>query len=299
MVRTISINEEIKIGEWEIDMKTVERRERIVVLVGERGFVSVSELSRKLQVSEVTIRSDLTFLDSEGLLKRALGGAVPFRSCSAASARFPGDPDPVQEAKSVARPPLGFDDPMAKEKLVIAELAADRIVANETVFLDGSNTSLYLARELARRTCRIIVATNSIELAEELGAAPQIQVILLGGEFHSRFHATFGSLTEAAVSGIRASKAFVSPMALELDRGIMIGSSMTGSIRRLMLQNATQRVLLADHSKFSTTGILPLVDWEGFDCVITDRRPPEAFLARMTAHGISCIVPESGGTPCI
>jgi DeoR family fructose operon transcriptional repressor len=53
------------------------RMERIVNLVGERGFMSVTELSRLFQVSEMTIRRDLERLDESGILRRTYGGAVP------------------------------------------------------------------------------------------------------------------------------------------------------------------------------------------------------------------------------
>ena len=43
--------------------RTKERRERIVTLAKQDGFVSVVELAQLFQVSEVTIRSDLDVLE--------------------------------------------------------------------------------------------------------------------------------------------------------------------------------------------------------------------------------------------
>ena len=55
--------------------RTKERRERIVTLAKQEGFVSVTALSQLFNVSEVTIRSDLDVLESQGRLIRTHGGA--------------------------------------------------------------------------------------------------------------------------------------------------------------------------------------------------------------------------------
>jgi DeoR/GlpR family transcriptional regulator of sugar metabolism len=67
-----------------------ERLDQIVELVQARGFVSVKELSRLLDVSEVTIRRDLQQLDDEKRLKKTYGGAVPTRALS-----VPAEPSPA------------------------------------------------------------------------------------------------------------------------------------------------------------------------------------------------------------
>ncbi|HVP22133.1 MAG TPA: DeoR family transcriptional regulator [Anaerolineaceae bacterium] len=57
-------------------MAANERYEQIEVLVDERGFVSVRDLSEIFQVSEMTIRRDLQRLEEEGRLRRTFGGAA-------------------------------------------------------------------------------------------------------------------------------------------------------------------------------------------------------------------------------
>ena len=52
------------------------RHEKIVALVNERRFLSVSEISRLCGVSEMTIRRDLEKLDKKEMIKRTYGGAV-------------------------------------------------------------------------------------------------------------------------------------------------------------------------------------------------------------------------------
>ncbi len=49
---------------------------QIAEIVRKQGEVKVDELSELLQVSNVTIRQDLTYLEQQGYLKRSFGGAI-------------------------------------------------------------------------------------------------------------------------------------------------------------------------------------------------------------------------------
>jgi DeoR/GlpR family transcriptional regulator of sugar metabolism len=65
-----------------------QRLEQIVRLVEEQGFLSVAELSRLCQVSEMTIRRDLTYLDEQKRIQRTYGGAAPLRGEPGATEPF-------------------------------------------------------------------------------------------------------------------------------------------------------------------------------------------------------------------
>ena len=56
----------------------VEKRHQMILELLERdSYSDISTLSRMLQVSEMTIRRDLSRMDEEGLLMRVHGGARP------------------------------------------------------------------------------------------------------------------------------------------------------------------------------------------------------------------------------
>jgi DeoR/GlpR family transcriptional regulator of sugar metabolism len=60
-------------------MAADDRLEQITLLVDERGFLSVRDLSDHFQVSEMTIRRDLQRLDEKGSLNRTYGGAASLK----------------------------------------------------------------------------------------------------------------------------------------------------------------------------------------------------------------------------
>ena len=53
-----------------------QRRQTLSDLVAQRGFVSLTDLSSLMEVSESTVRRDLDFLHEAGVLRRTHGGAI-------------------------------------------------------------------------------------------------------------------------------------------------------------------------------------------------------------------------------
>ena len=138
-----------------------QRRERIRTLVRE-GVARVEDLRKTLKVSVATIRGDLEVLEEQGKVRRVHGGAVSTES---------------RLEESV------FDDKTtqsSKEKLRIAEEAYRMIEREESIFIDGGSTTLFLARMLCDRN-DLTVVTNSLRAALEL-AEKGPRVILTGGE---------------------------------------------------------------------------------------------------------------------
>src|SRR5215472_529813 len=53
-----------------------ERRQRVLDLVGERGFITLADLAQTVAVSESTLRRDLDYWHQQGMLRRTHGGAM-------------------------------------------------------------------------------------------------------------------------------------------------------------------------------------------------------------------------------
>jgi len=61
------------------------RLDQIVTLLNEHGFLTVAEISRLCDVSEMTVRRDLDLLNSQDRIQRTYGGAVPLNNKNRAS----------------------------------------------------------------------------------------------------------------------------------------------------------------------------------------------------------------------
>src|SRR5512133_718760 len=115
-----------------------DRQVNILKLLEENNQTSVNELSSRLGVSSATIRQDLSFLESEGLIKRVHGGAV------------------LEDAEDLSnRLGVNYD-----RKLRIARKAAGLVNDGETILIESGSTNALLARELIKKKNITIITTN-------------------------------------------------------------------------------------------------------------------------------------------
>src|SRR3954471_13666314 len=131
------------------------------------GEVTIHDLQTRFGVSPMTARRDLAILAERGLARRTHGGAV-VPSIAAGENSF--------------RHRLG-DAPDAKARL--AEAAFAMLAPGETVFLDASSTTFFVARLIAERGLAVRVITNSLPVLQELAGSEQAdtEVVALGGTF--------------------------------------------------------------------------------------------------------------------
>ncbi|WP_157871685.1 DeoR/GlpR family DNA-binding transcription regulator, partial [Streptomyces aurantiacus] len=121
-----------------------QRRALILDEVRRRGGVRVNELTRKLGVSDMTVRRDLDSLARQGVVEKVHGGAVPVVEASTHEPGF--------EAKS------GLEL-TAKED--IARAAAVLVAPGTAIALSGGTTTYALAHQLLD-VPDLTVVTNSV-----------------------------------------------------------------------------------------------------------------------------------------
>ncbi|MFW5844452.1 MAG: DeoR/GlpR family DNA-binding transcription regulator, partial [Spirochaetota bacterium] len=112
------------------DFIPVERQQKILDVVDDRGVVRVTELSNLFGVSEITIRRDLIALESEGLLTRSHGGAISPR-------HFQREPHYAQKGERNLR-----------EKQTIGRAAAAMVEPGETILVNSGSSTLEFLRRL-------------------------------------------------------------------------------------------------------------------------------------------------------
>lgn len=211
-----------------------ERQAEIARLVEDRGRARVTELAGSFGVSSVTIRKDLDVLADQGRVVRTHGGAI---------------------APRVRGQDLHYDvrDRMQQaEKSAIGKLAATRVNDGESIIVDASTTSLYLARELMQRTPgqSLTVVTNSIRLASEMAIRPDISVLLMGGRVRARSLSLVGQLGDGVLRRVNVQKAFVGAAGFTAEEGLTETTEEEAQIKRAMVAAAREVYALVDNSKW-------------------------------------------------
>jgi DeoR/GlpR family transcriptional regulator of sugar metabolism len=232
-----------------------ERRQLILEMVRANGAVSLRDLARVVQTSEVTVRRDVRALEAEGLLDRRHGGAV----LPGGYTREPGFP---QKAHLVT-----------PEKMAIADLAATMVGEGEAVVLGAGITAQELARRLAR-VPGLTVVTNSLLVAQALAHANRVEVVMTGGTLRGSNYALVGSGAEQSLQGLRVSRAFLSGSGLTAERGLSTSNMLSSSVDRALVQAAGEVVVLADHTKLGTDTMFQTVPTDMITHLVTDQPPP-------------------------
>jgi DeoR/GlpR family transcriptional regulator of sugar metabolism len=253
-------------------MSILDRRRSTLELISHKGFVSLSELTQALGVSESTARRDLEALEQGGSIRRTHGGAV-----------------------SIAEPQatrLGFADreaTAAAEKRAIAAAISEMIIDNQTVILDGGTTCCQVAEKLGGR--RISVITNSVPIAARLGGEVDTEVTLLGGYLYPRTGVTLGAAAEEMLASLRAERLVMSCAAANPD-GVFNVNEMMTAVEQRMIAVADEVILAVDHTKFGRRAIAHLCEWSAVDLVVTDAGVDETTRAWLADRGVPLVAAE-------
>ncbi|MEV6112127.1 DeoR/GlpR family DNA-binding transcription regulator [Streptomyces sp. NPDC052109] len=235
-------------------MFAAERRQLILEMVRANGAVSLRELARVVQTSEVTVRRDVRALEAEGLLDRRHGGAV----LPGGFTRESGFPQKSHLATA--------------EKTAIADLAAGLVEEGEAIVVGAGTTTQELARRLAR-VPGLTVVTNSLLVAQALAHANRVEVVMTGGTLRGSNYALVGSGAEQSLQGLRVSKAFLSGSGLTAERGLSTSNMLSASVDRALVQAAAEVVVLADHTKLGTDTMFQTVPTDLITRLVTDEPP--------------------------
>ena len=98
-----------------------------------------------------------------------------------------------------------------------------------------------------------------------------------------------GPRTIDAMQSYYADKAIVSCKGLDMQKGISDANEMFCQVKEEMLRSASQRILIADHTKFGKVAFSVISDWSSIDMVVTDIRPSDEWLKYFAEKGIQCL----------
>lgn len=251
-------------------MLALERRNQILEKLQDEKKVVVSELSTLFGVSEETIRRDLDKLDKEGLATKSYGGAV------------------LNENTSLDMPFNVRKKRNMEGKQVIAEIVSTLVQDGEHIIVDPSTTAVATVKMLKNRK-KLTVITNSIEVLVQLSDVTGWEIISTGGNMKENYLAFVGPRTIDAMQSYYADKAIVSCKGLDMQKGISDANEMFCQVKEEMLRSASQRILIADHTKFGKVAFSVISDWSSIDMVVTDIRPSDEWLKYFAEKGIQCL----------
>lgn len=239
-------------------MMIEERQRRILEELKSCPDLTVRELSRRLCVSEPTVRRDFTELHRKGFITKRYGGAI--LNVGAADREIP---FLLREhEKSSVKSEMGAR---------AAELVQDGMV----IMLDGSTSAYHLVPFLARRK-DLIVITNGAKTAVSL-AEHGVRTFSTGGQMITRSFCYVGEQAESFVRTVNADLFFFSCHGLS-ETGQMTDRAIEeANLRKVMFSSCRKKILLCDSSKFGKTYFYNMGNLSEIDGLITEGEIPAAY----------------------
>ncbi|WP_019615260.1 transcriptional repressor AgaR [Psychromonas ossibalaenae] len=251
----------------------IERRMEIVNMVNQNGKARVEDLAEKFNVSSVTIRSDLSFLEKNGYVIRSHGAAIPNSGVIAELT--------VQEKR---RQNAGV-------KSFIAQAAAKLINNGDTVILDSGTTTREIASSL-KKLENVVVMTSGLDVAMELVSAPGVDVLMSGGVLRKNALSFSGSQAEASLKNYRFDKVFLGVDGFDLRAGITTHNEQEASLNRLMCDVSEQVIAVTDSTKFGRRSCHMIREFGNIDILVTDANIPEDYLQSLREMKVEVIIVE-------
>ncbi len=254
-----------------------ERRAQIVQQVVADGRVLVSDLVKRYNITETSIRRDLMLLEASHRLRRIRGGAVS----------VPGN---LRTETFVEKAKLHIE---AKES--IGKSAAGLITPRKVLLLASGTTTIQIVRHIPpalRMNNLITLVTTSIPIAQEVLAWPSPNLTVLGGLYLADYQATIGPQAIELLKEITADVAFLGADGLTLEGGATTANVLIAEVDRMMVERARKAVLVIDSSKIGQAGFVPIKPLDAFNVLITDSDAPPDFLNAVRQKGTDVIVAE-------
>lgn len=246
------------------------RRAAILQRLRQSGYVSLLELSTRLDVSDRTIRRDLTDLAADGSLAIVPGGAtLP----AGEFARAPFSARAVREADTKRR---------------IAEVARGLVQPGDAVGIDAGSTAAIVAAALTD-VSPLTVISSSLEVINQFSDDTGASLIAVGGSFDRDRRAFLGPMTRACLEDMRLTTAFVACSGV-YSAGFACTSQADAEIKRVLLDIAERRVLVATSSVFGRVAPIRMADFERIDTLITDPDITDESRRRVESAGVAVLL---------
>jgi DeoR/GlpR family transcriptional regulator of sugar metabolism len=250
-----------------------QRRSLILDEVRRRGGVRVNELTRKLGVSDMTVRRDLDALARQGVLEKVHGGAVPVVEASTHEPGF--------EAKS------GLEL-TAKED--IARAAAKLVAPGAAIALSGGTTTYALAQQLLD-VPDLTVVTNSVRVADVFHAAQRTSgprqgaaTVVLTGGVRTPSDSLVGPVADQAIAALHFDLLFLGVHGISVEAGLSTPNLAEAETNRRLVQSARRVVVVADHTKWGKVGLSSFASLERIDTLVTDAGLPDEARGVVVEH---------------
>lgn len=238
-----------------------ERFQKILDMLDENNIIKITDINKKLGVTEITIRRDLKVLEEKGLLKRIYGGAKKIEKSTSRES--------FSELSSNEKRKINID-----QKKHIAKTAASMVEEGDIVYIGPGTTNELIYDYLEVPYAKII--TNSMPVFLRFKDDRRYEIILVGGRYRPHTDVFVGSFTNENLQSMRVKLAFVGTNGIYND-SITTSNEEEGVCQKIIMDNAVKKYILCDSTKIEKEDFFSFYNLKDITAVITDENIDETL----------------------
>ena len=252
------------------------RRKEIIKLLQLRNGVTIKELASLFNVSEMTIRRDLTVLESENIVNLVHGAAI-----------YNPQIDSGKMVKVYNLATAKSKNNEAKNR--IGKFAAGLIGSDDYVIIDSGSTTERVIPSVALDKKFTLMCYGSNIMMSAI-SKPNIKLVMGGGDYHPDTMVFESKQNEDYVAGIRANKCFMSAAGIDEKFGVTCMNTYETGLKKAVMESSMEKILLCDSSKFGKVTPAHFAEITDFNMIITDKDLSEEWQEKIKDLDIELVM---------
>lgn len=213
--------------------------------------VSLDKLCSMFDVSKNTIRRDIAELEKKDTIKKVYGGITLNNKMTTI---------PFQERE--------IKNKGAKQ--IIAKEASKLVNDGDIIFIDSGTTTMHMIPYLANKR-NLTIITNNVNVLVKSFPFRNLNVLATGGSLYRKTNSIIGIEAVDFLRNYNISKCFMASTGVSIEKGVTNSSPLEFEIKRSVINQSNEVILLVDHSKFEKVSLMTYCDLSDIDIFITDK----------------------------
>lgn len=229
-----------------------QRRQKIVEFINREGQITFSMLKKEFPgTSEMTLRTDLKYLDDAGTIVRIHGGAKSLGTVAGT--------DGFLSLRTMRNQNL-------KEQ--IARKAVSLINTQSSIFLDSGSTTTLLARYMPDESRQIF--TSGLSCATEMARLTQPHIHVIGGNLNRYSLSVSGSRSVIEIQSYNFDICFLGVTSFHPELGYCCEGQEDCVLKQTAILRSAYTVALLDSTKIGKKSACCICPPSGVDAVVID-----------------------------
>lgn len=247
-----------------------ERYQEIIKYLNQHKIIKIERMLDLFDISIETARRDLNHLEKEGIIKKIYGGATLIKK---------EDVEPATSERLARN---------ISEKTAIGKKCAEYINDGDSVLLEVGTTVLQVAKALKDKK-NLSIITNSIHVINEL-MNTSFDIYIIGGKMRHGEGSISGAVSMFELENFHIEKAVLSAGGVTLEHGISDYNIEEVLVRKKVIEQANEVILVADSSKFGRDVLAHINPISSMDTIITDSNLQPEILDKFKKADINIVL---------